>query len=446
MMHLRQLAGLALCLVPLSLGACQPDTEDPFQVDPPDDCSIEAQNQFVVDIMSEFYLWHEDVPEGVDIGEYDDPSDLVKVLRAENDRWTRISDLATSDALFMQGKFVGLGYKTQRMEDDSIRISFVSDNSPASMAGILRGDEIVGAGGYTVAELDEQGLWGEVYGDNDPGVTVDLEIEHLLSGETVVHTVTKDWIDIVSLPTVEVFEADGEVVGYFVMDKFVATTKAELDTAFAEFKAAGATQLIIDLRYNGGGLISVAERTVDLALGAGHAGEEAYRFEFNDNLADENRSATISDLESSMDFDTIVVLVSGRTLSASELVINALFPYAEVTLIGSDTGGKPVGSRGFEFCEKKLYPITFRLVNAAGASDYFDGLSADCLAQDDVLHQLGDPEEDMLAAALGYLDAGGCMLPAPDSGPSPDSSLAPFEAVGERLLPNPELRDQIDSW
>ncbi|MCA9699107.1 MAG: hypothetical protein KC431_16410, partial [Myxococcales bacterium] len=122
--------------------------EDPFAVPEPEDCTAVAnQNQFVVDVMSDFYLWNADVPTDIDINAYADPADLVKELRNENDRWTRISDIATSDALFMEGKYIGIGYKTVRMEDNSVRISFVSDNSPASAAGILRGDLIVGVGG-----------------------------------------------------------------------------------------------------------------------------------------------------------------------------------------------------------------------------------------------------------------------------------------------------------
>ncbi|NJK31290.1 MAG: hypothetical protein HC927_02115 [Deltaproteobacteria bacterium] len=224
------------------------------------------------------------------------------------------------------------------------------------------------------------------------------------------------------------------------MDKFVETTKAELSQAFAEFEDAGVSKLIIDMRYNGGGLISVAEMTVNLAVGAGHAGDVAYRFEYNDNLASEDYQTTIADIDHSLDLDEIVFLTSSRTRSASELVINALFPYAEVTLVGGDTGGKPVGSKGFDFCEKVLFPITFRLVNAAGATDYFDGLPASCFAADDVLHQLGDPDEEMLATALDFLGTGSCAQPLPPT------RAARVDSIGEVVLPNPIERYDIDSW
>jgi carboxyl-terminal processing protease len=430
-------AALALC-------ACLPP-EDPFAVDEPpvEECEdTVVLNQWVLDVMQEYYLWTDIMPTDIAPEDFESPEDYVVALRSEPDRWTRVSDKATSNALFMEGKFIGLGYKTERLDDGSVRMSFVSDNSPASAQGLVRGDKIVAVEGYTVEELDEGDLWGSVYGENEPGVATELTVERLATGEIDTFTITKEWIDVVSLPNTVVLETSGgEPVGYFLMDKFVETTKAELDAAFATFAEAGVSKLIIDYRYNGGGLISVAERTVSLAVGAQFAGEMAYRFEYNANLASENYSADIADLEHSMAATDIVFIVSSRSRSATELVINALFPYTNVTLVGSTTGGKPVGSKGFEFCDKKLFPITFRLVNADGNTDYFDGLPADCYAEDDLFHDFGDPEEAMIAAALDVLGTGTCAQPLPSAPPTIKA-----DAVGERLLPNAKQRDEIDSW
>lgn len=431
-------------LAALALPACLPP-EDPFAVEEPpvEECTNSVVlNQWVLDVMQEYYLWTETMPTDAAPEDYETPEDYVVALRSEPDRWTRVSDKVTSNALFMEGKFIGLGYKTERLEDGSIRMSFVSDNSPASAQGLVRGDKIVAVDGYTVEELDEADMWGSIYGENEPGVSVELTVERLASGEVDTFTIAKEWIDVVSLPDTAVLEtAGGEQVGYFLMDKFVETTKAELDGAFATFAEAGVSKLIIDYRYNGGGLISVAERVVNLSVGAQFAGEMAYRFEYNANLASENYSADIANLEHSMAATDIVFIVSSRSRSATELVINALFPYTNVTLVGSTTGGKPVGSKGFEFCDKKLFPITFRLVNAEGNTDYFDGLPADCYAEDDLFHDFGDPNEAMIAAALEVLDTGTCAQPLPS---------APLgfkvDAVGERLLPNAEQREDIDSW
>src|SRR5690606_10381829 len=215
-------------LVPLTLalgfglGACEQQTS-PFLVDPPTDCSVECQNQFVLDVMDDFYLWTADIPADIDISAYESPEELVKALRQGDDRWTSIRDKATSDALFMEGKFVGLGFKSQRGADNEVRISFVSDNSPASSVGIERGDVIVGVGGVSAEELNESG-WSGVYGDDEPGVTVTVDVAKISTGEVETVTMTKDWINIVSLPVAELLDGPGAApVGYFIMDKFVET-------------------------------------------------------------------------------------------------------------------------------------------------------------------------------------------------------------------------------
>jgi carboxyl-terminal processing protease len=433
--------------ITLGLSACE-RLGDPFEVPPPDSCDVPSQNGFVVEVMSDFYLWNDDLPADIDVSAYESPEQLVGELRQGVDRWTRVSDKATSDALFMEGKFIGFGYKTLRGPENEVRLSFVSDNSPASQAGLVRGDKIVGVNGISAEQLDEDDGWSDVYGENEPGITVDVEVEHL-DGSTETVSLTKGWIDIVSIPVAEVLEGPGGApVGYYIMDKFVETTKSELEAAYKTFKDNGVNTVIIDLRYNGGGLISVAERQVNLTVGADHDGEIAYTFQYNSNYSDENKSTRISELGWSLGSDQVIVLTSSRTLSASELVINALLPYADVTLIGSDTGGKPVGSKSFEFCEKLLFPITFRLVNADGNTDYFDGLPADCWAEDDLFHQLGDPQEGMLAAALAYATDGTCASPPEMPYPSAPLGIdAPRpDAVGETLLPFAYERADIDSW
>src|SRR5690606_4648978 len=156
----------------------------------------------------------------------------------------------------------------------------------------------------SVEEIDANGSWNSVYGENEPGVAVDLEVERLATGTVETVTLTKEWIDIVSIPVAKLVDGPGgQPVGYFVMDKFVETTKAELDAAFAQFKAAGAETIILDLRYNGGGLISVAERLVNLSVGADHAGKVAYSFNYNGNYADQNKSTPISKLDNSIGAD-----------------------------------------------------------------------------------------------------------------------------------------------
>ena len=97
------------------------------------------------------------MPGDVDPASFESPSDLVTAVRyAELDRWSRVSDLETSDALFEEGMVIGMGLRTKRTEDGRVVLAFVDPLSPAGEAGLQRGDELVGAGGFTAAELDEQ--------------------------------------------------------------------------------------------------------------------------------------------------------------------------------------------------------------------------------------------------------------------------------------------------
>ena len=107
----------ATLLTSTALGMLSPGCgllRDPFSVEPPPSCDVEAQKDWVVDVMREYYLWTEELPadEDIDFEAYETPEDLVRDLRQGVDRWTRVRDKSTSDALFMEGKFIGLGYKT----------------------------------------------------------------------------------------------------------------------------------------------------------------------------------------------------------------------------------------------------------------------------------------------------------------------------------------------
>ena len=117
--------------------------------------------------------------------------------------------------------------------------------------------------------------------------------------------------------------------------------------------------------------------------------------------------------EHALPLDRVVVITTGASASASELVINALRPFIPVVTVGGATYGKPVGQYGFTMCDKVVYPVAFSLRNALGQGDFFGGIAADCPALDDPAHQLGDPEEASLAEALTVVRTGACS-PVPE--------------------------------
>lgn len=175
--------------------------------------------------------------------------------------------------------------------------------------------------------------------------------------------------------------------------------------------------MIIDLRYNGGGLVSVAEVLASLLAGPVNVDMEFSTTIFNSAHVMENKTTVFQMEANALPLSKIVFITSEGSASASELVINGLKPYFSDTAlaqVGSPTYGKPVGQFGFDFCNNdfRLRAVTFKSINADDEGDYFNGLSVDCPAADDLLNPLGDANEASLAEALAFVETGACSIAA----------------------------------
>jgi carboxyl-terminal processing protease len=423
----------------LLLSSC---ADDPFDFGGPRSCSIVDQNEYVYSLMQRAYLFADEVAIDVDPSVYESPAELIGDVRVAPDRWSRVSDLAKTEALYKEGMFVGLGYRALRDDAGELVISSVHAGSPAALAGLRRGDRIREVGGLRITEIDEEDRWGEVYGADEPGVAVDLLVQPKSGAAEVEVSLVKDWIEMRTVPHDDVIELDGRPVGYVIFSSFVSPADAALDAAFERIRESGAREVVVDLRYNGGGLLSVASHLVSLLVGDVADGDVAYRVEYNDQFAGENTDRRIDRRDGSIrDVEHVVFVTSGSTLSASELVINAVRAHTKVTVVGDLTGGKPVGSRHFELCDKIAVPITFEVLNADGEGRYFDGIPADCAAPDDLGHELGDPEEGSLAAALAILGGAGCPAPAePPEGEEASAGAEPGFRSGPARGAFPPIR------
>ncbi len=217
-----------------------------------------------------------------------------------------------------------------------------------------------------------------------------------------------------TIPTVSltsVFEVEGRKVGYLFFRNFVRPSVAALDEAFAALREAGVRELVLDLRYNGGGLVDVAVHLASLIGGSPLRDQVFAESRHNDRNVRRNETLRFTNPAGALALDRLVVIATPDTASASELVINSLRPFMPVVVVGDRTYGKPVGQYGLPFCDKVLAPVAFSMVNADGRGDYFDGLAADCVAGDDLDHDLGAPEEASLAEALRFIATGTCSAP-----------------------------------
>ena len=168
------------------------------------------------------------------------------------------------------------------------------------------------------------------------------------------------------------------------------------------------TDVILDLRYNGGGLVSVSQHLAGLVGGVRTNTQVFVEFFHNDKNTSRNQVLRLEDPARAVDVPRLVVITTRASASASETLINGLRPFLPVTIVGGRTFGKPVGQYGFNFCDKVLFPVSFETRNASGEGDFFSGLRADCAAADDLDNALGDPEEASLAEALDFLRTGTC--------------------------------------
>ena len=172
------------------------------------------------------------------------------------------------------------------------------------------------------------------------------------------------------------------------------------------------TDLVFDLRYNGGGLLRVAETVLNLFGGDVAAGDVSYIIDFNDKHNDQDETTYFSRLSQSLTPLKIAFITREGTASASEMVINGLAPHIEMVMVGEDTFGKAVGQSAFDQgqgCDTRLRLIAFEIQNGEGQGGYYTGLHDTgrfdlCEAEDGLLQAFGDVEEASLSTALAWIN------------------------------------------
>ncbi len=403
-------------------------------VQPPPDssCTVIEQNQYILDVMEAFYLWNDRLPQA-DPAAFDSPQAFLDALRVPEDIFSYLSSAAADDAFFGEGEFAGLGFQS-RQSGGEVRLLDVYEGSPAYLGGLRRGDRVVAVDGRPIEEILAAEGFVASLGPPEVGVTVELTWQNV-AGEQFVDVFTKAVVTIPPVSSATLLDTPTGAAGYLLFRAFVEPADPALNQAFADFAAAGISDLVIDLRYNSGGLLSVAELLANLIGGAVTQGQIQYTLEYNPDNAFRNETRFFRDSTNALDLQRVVFITTRSTASASELVINALEPFVDVVLIGGTTFGKPVGQLGFVFCEKILRPVSFRIVNAIGTTDYFDGFSPDCAAADDLDNVFGDPAESSLAEALFYLENGTCSAAAAGTGVvGLDAKAAPADSRRWRVL------------
>jgi C-terminal processing protease CtpA/Prc len=400
---------LALALpLAVALADCGGDSSSPTAPAAGGECSTVGQVTFVRDTLQDIYYWYQELP-NPDPASFSSPEAYLEAVRFRplDSSFSYINTQEASDAFFSESQFIGIGVSFRQTSATELRVGQVFPGGPAADAGFARGDYMVAIGGQAVAELLRTGGLGDAFGPDEEGVAVTVAWR-TPGGEQREETLVKRRVTIPTVSAEATFNVRGSRVGYIFFRNFVTPSTAALNSAFDQLRADGVTDLVLDLRYNGGGFVEVAQHLGGLIGGSGTAGRVFIEFQHNDKNTNFNSQLLFEDKPNSLDLPRLVVITTGSSASASEGVINSLRPFMNVTVVGERTFGKPVGQYGFDFCEKVLFPVSFLTANAVGEADYFDGIPADCAAADDLDHAIADPDEASLAEALFFLRNGRC--------------------------------------
>jgi carboxyl-terminal processing protease len=419
-------------------------------------CSLRDRQNWAFAQLQEWYLFPETLPSSLDPTPYASVEDYIDALTATaraqgRDRYfTYLTSIAAENAYYSSGASAGFGI---RLAADAatgrVFIAESFENAPALAAGIDRGAEIL-AIGTSSADLKSvssiiaaSGTAGitDALGPSTAGTTRVLRVTDAAGQRDVTLTKTDYALDPVSSRYgARIITDAGVKVGYVNLRTFIDTADPELRQAFASFKAAGVTNVIVDLRYNGGGLVSIAELVGDLLGGARSTSDVLDYTTFRPEKAANNVTRTFQPNINSIAPTKVAFIGAAGTASASELTINAQVPYlhANAALIGTNTYGKPVGQIAIDRsqCDDRFRIIAFALQNAAHQGGYFNGLAgvveASCQAGDDYAHQLGDPAEASTRQALDFIEGvGSCTR-------IPAGASAQAAAASRRVLLTPD--------
>ena len=387
------------------------------------------------------------------------------------DRFSFAYPTAAWKQLSQSGIVAGYGIEWTRNSSytpRSWRVAIVQPGSPGAIAGIQRGDTLVTVDGVdfingaTNAEIDalNNGLF--------PASNTSHTLVFSRAGSAAVTAVltASDNVVVDPVPVATVITNGAQKVGYLHFTDHIASSEVKLIAAINDFKAQGVTDLVLDLRYNGGGYLYLSSEMAYMIAGAYRvSGKYFEKLNYNakrmiDNAADATpfyNSSCVLDASynctsrqalPTLNLGRVFVIAQGDTCSASESIINSLMGIdVEVILIGGKTCGKPYGFVARDNCGVSYFPIEFRGENYKGFGDYADGFSPvtananstdliGCPTVDDLDHSLGSTSERMLATALQRMADGTCLAP-PAGGTS--AGLAGLALKRQKAPPAREL-------
>lgn len=367
----------------------------------------------------DIYLWYNQIPSTFNAQSYSDPDAIMQAIRqysvepgfsAPVDKWS-FGMKQTDWNNLSNGVSADFGMNVFFMQEGDLRVKSVERGSPAGVAGIHRGWRITKINGSTNittsnANFISNAVWNSQAGSftfqKPDGSTVDLNLTAATYQEHPVYLDT-------------VYTISAKKIGYLSFNSFLGDTTEvynEFSRVFNKFATAGISDLIVDLRYNGGGYVSVQQKLADYLVPSTAGGQLMMKEQFNDKYTAYDQSDYFQKL-GALNLTRIYFIVSKNTASASELLINNLKPFVDVQLVGpSKTYGKPVGFFPIGVGDWYIFPVSFRSTNNQGQGNYFNGLDLNSQVADGLDKDWGDVTETCLASAIKNITTGSYRVAA----------------------------------
>jgi len=375
---------------------------------------------------------------------------------------------------------------TTSTSTSDLRVKYVYPNSSASQQGLTRGCKITAVNERT--NLFNTSATVDFLNDALFGTAASVRLTFIdLTGAVKNVTVSKSTYTVNPILFTNVYTVGTKKVGYIVFNSFTNNASTAISNVFSNFAMQGVTEVIVDLRYNGGGYVSTATQIINILSPAAQTGNTMFSTYYNSylqNLTTAQRKASVlahqpllddagklqtytegvngkyatyADLDystaspdnvekfaksGSLNLSRVYFIVTGSTASASELTVNCLKPVMDVKLIGKTTYGKPVGFFPITIDKVDMYIPEFETKNQVGSGGYYSGLTVDKDAYEDLTKAWGDESETLLAYALLYAKTGSFVTTAAIS-----ASLSSQSTTISQRLSAAELKlvsDQLD--
>jgi carboxyl-terminal processing protease len=380
-------------------------------------------NAWIYDQMKTYYLWESQMTSKISTDNTLDPEDYfesVLVKPGELDRFSWIEEDVEELTASLQGvnKVIGIRFTPFYADPPqntkiALSIAYSLKGSPADKAGIKRGDLITQVNGVVLTSEN----YSTAFSSDNLELTMGDYANGIITSNAKKVNVVRAEVQTDPIQHYSIIEKGNKKIGYLVYLQFLTQYDSKVREVFKEFKDKGVNELVLDLRYNGGGYISSSNIISSLIVKDLKPGTLMNTQEWNAEQSTYYKSKYGNDvfdtdwLNESNNLGTlkrVFVLTSKTTASASELIINNLKPFMEVILIGDNTYGKNVGSITLSDDKKRwkygMQPIVLRTVNAKGLSDYGskDGFIPNFKVLDNVVPFLpfGDESETLLSVAL----------------------------------------------